>query len=191
MHDGWALCLTQSRAGSRPIDGPISRTGRSRSTLSRRRRHESPRRPLEQAKLLAQLDPRRPKQANLRRAVSSAYYALFHLLTSEAAALYAVEFQLAARINRTLNHGEMKKASAMVANDTLPRSVLPPSGAYTAPAGLKTVANAFVSLHEARHQADYDLSRTLRRTEALVFVDTASQAFEAWEQIRRTDAARV
>ena len=45
---------------------------------------------LEQAEQLAQLDPRRPKQANLRRAVSSAYYALFHLLTWEASALYAV-----------------------------------------------------------------------------------------------------
>jgi hypothetical protein len=33
---------------------------------------------LEQAEHLAQLDPTRPKQANLRRAVSSAYYALIH-----------------------------------------------------------------------------------------------------------------
>ena len=60
---------------------------------------------LEQAEQLAQLDPRRPKQANLRRAVSSAYYALFHLLTSEASALYAGEPGLASRINRTHNHG--------------------------------------------------------------------------------------
>jgi hypothetical protein len=36
---------------------------------------------LEQAGNLARLDPTRPKQVNLRRAVSSAYYALFHLLT--------------------------------------------------------------------------------------------------------------
>src|SRR5208337_2257920 len=43
---------------------------------------------LDQAEQLAQLDPRRPKQANLRRAVSSAYYALFHLLAWEASALY-------------------------------------------------------------------------------------------------------
>ena len=37
---------------------------------------------LEQAVHLATLDARRPKQANLRRAVSTAYYALFHLLTA-------------------------------------------------------------------------------------------------------------
>jgi hypothetical protein len=39
---------------------------------------------LEQAVTLARLDARRPKQANLRRAISAAYYALFHLLVDEA-----------------------------------------------------------------------------------------------------------
>ncbi len=39
---------------------------------------------LEQAQHLAQREPKRPKQASLRRAISSAYYALFHLLISEA-----------------------------------------------------------------------------------------------------------
>jgi len=39
---------------------------------------------LEQAKHLANREPKRPEQASLRRAVSTAYYALFHLLVSEA-----------------------------------------------------------------------------------------------------------
>ena len=64
---------------------------------------------LEQAVHLAQVDTRRPKQANLRRAVSSAYYALFHLLAAEASSLYVKDAGLASRINRTLNHAEMKK----------------------------------------------------------------------------------
>ena len=38
---------------------------------------------LEQAQHLAQREPKRPKQASLRRAVSTAYYALFHLLITE------------------------------------------------------------------------------------------------------------
>ncbi len=146
---------------------------------------------LDQAEQLAQLDPRRPKQANLRRAVSSAYYALFHLLAWEASALYAAEPGMAARINRTHNHGEMKKASSMIANDKLPKAVQPPSGGYTTPPDLKSVANAFVSLQQARHEADYDLSRTFRKQEALDFVESARQAFEAWERVRRTDDARV
>jgi len=39
---------------------------------------------LEQARLLATTKPRHPKDASLRRAVSTAYYALFHLLTDGA-----------------------------------------------------------------------------------------------------------
>src|SRR5436305_1257953 len=95
---------------------------------------------LEQAERLATIDARRPKQASLRRAVSASYYPLFHLLSSEASALYAAEFGLAARINRTLSHGEMKKASSMIANDKLPRGVQPPGGGYMTPPDLKIVA---------------------------------------------------
>jgi uncharacterized protein (UPF0332 family) len=146
---------------------------------------------LAQAEQLAQLDLRRPKQASLRRAVSSAYYALFHLLTSEASALYAIEPGLAARINRTLSHGEMKKASSMIANDKLPKALQPPGGGYLTPADLKVVANIFVTLQQARHEADYDLSRTFRRQEALAFVQSARQAFAAWERVKKTDDARV
>jgi hypothetical protein len=40
---------------------------------------------IEHALFLATLNPGQPKQADLRRAVSAAYYALFHLLTTEAA----------------------------------------------------------------------------------------------------------
>jgi hypothetical protein len=81
---------------------------------------------LNQGDHLARLDPRRPRQANLRRAISSAYYALFHLLTSAASALYASDPGMAARINRTLNHGDLKKASSMIVNDRFPRRVQPP-----------------------------------------------------------------
>jgi uncharacterized protein (UPF0332 family) len=41
---------------------------------------------LRQALQLIHQEPRNPKQASLRRAVSTAYYALFHLLISEAVA---------------------------------------------------------------------------------------------------------
>ena len=40
---------------------------------------------LDQAGVLVRLEPRKPRQASLRRAVSAAYYALFHLLSEEAA----------------------------------------------------------------------------------------------------------
>ena len=42
---------------------------------------------LAQADLLLHLEKRRPKQASLRRAVSAAYYALFHFLIEESTVL--------------------------------------------------------------------------------------------------------
>lgn len=48
---------------------------------------------LHQADHLARWDRRRPKQASLRRAVSTAYYALFHLLISTAVKHWKIEDQ--------------------------------------------------------------------------------------------------
>jgi uncharacterized protein (UPF0332 family) len=146
---------------------------------------------LQQAERLARLDPRRAKQANLRRAVSSAYYALFHLLTAAASALYAGESGLAARINRTQKHGDMKKASQMIANHRLPRGLQPPGGGYQTPIDVKFVADTFVALQQLRHEADYDLSWRLSRQEALDVVETARDAFQAWNRVKRTDEAKV
>lgn len=146
---------------------------------------------LVQADQLARLGPGRPKQSSLRRAVSSAYYGLFHLLTFEVSALYVVEPGLAARINRTLNHGEMKKASSMIANNNLPKALQPQGGGYDIQPEVRMVANAFVSLQQARHEADYDLSRTFRRQETLEFVQSAGKAFATWDRVRKTDDARL
>jgi len=45
---------------------------------------------LEQAQHLANRERKQPRQASLRRAISSAYYALFHLLISEAVSKWKV-----------------------------------------------------------------------------------------------------
>lgn len=145
---------------------------------------------LEQSAQLATLDRRRPKQVNLRRAVSSAYYALFHLLSSEAAGLYAVEFELRARVCRTLNHAEMKRVSAQFAVNKLPKGIQP-GGPYTTPADLRLVADAFLLLQQFRHEADYDHTRVFTRSEALSVVQRARSAFEAWGRVRKADDARL
>ena len=93
--------------------------------------------------------------------------------------------------HRTLNHGEMRKVSLMIANNKLPKGVQTPSGGYITPQGVKTVANAFVRLQQARHEADYDLKRTFSRKQAIEFVRMAREAFEAWEKVKKTDDARL
>ncbi len=85
----------------------------------------------------------------------------------------------------------MKKASQMIASHNLPRALQPPGGAYKTPADLKTVADAFVTLQKARHEADYDLARKFTRREALDLVRKARDAFQAWKQVKGRDEARV
>jgi hypothetical protein len=70
------------------------------------------------AKFLAAL-PDPPHQADLRRAVSAAYYALFHLLTSEAAGNWRNIHQQA-RFARMFEHGRMKNASSKVSGQKRP-----------------------------------------------------------------------
>lgn len=84
---------------------------------------------LEQADRLAKDADPNLEQANLRRAVSSAYYALFHLLTSSTSSLFASLFALDAalepRINRSFNHGEMRVVSLEIVKGKWPSSISP------------------------------------------------------------------
>jgi hypothetical protein len=65
---------------------------------------------LEQAEELAAKDPIHPKQASLRRAVSTAYYALSDLLIDEAVSKWPVERQRSV-LARTVEHARIKRVS--------------------------------------------------------------------------------
>ena len=68
---------------------------------------------LEQAKELVHKNPKNPTQADLRRSVSSAYYALFHLLIFEACLNWSNEVSRPG-LARMFDHGVMKKVSKRV-----------------------------------------------------------------------------
>jgi hypothetical protein len=73
---------------------------------------------LSQALSLVRKEPRNPKQASLRRAVSTAYYALFHLLISEAAANWN-RANLRTALGRAFDHSIMKAASNRIQDTRL------------------------------------------------------------------------
>ncbi len=131
----------------------------------------------EQAVHLAKREPKRPRQASLRRAISTAYYALFHLLITEAVSNWRITAQrpLLARI---FEHSRMKAASSRAAS-------APFAGADpTLVAHLRNVANAFNQLYEDRHTADYDNATQWSRTEVLTQINLVQQAFTSWRAIR-------
>lgn len=147
---------------------------------------------LEQARFLVQRDPGRPRQASLRRAVSTAYYAVFHLLAASAAgqASAVTPIGLCERVQRALEHGSMKEAAKRFESGNLPDPV---KNLVSNPlsAQLTAVARGFVRLQEERHRADYDLATRFGRAQAQNAVALASQLFADWNAVRNTDDARV
>jgi hypothetical protein len=145
---------------------------------------------LEQAKHLSGREPRRPRQASLRRAVSTAYYALFHLLVDEATKMLVPDPKLRRLVGRALVHDEMKQASASFKSSGLPPHVAAVCGAVVPP-DLKLVAEVFVELQDVRHEADYKLDRSFTRDNARFLVGRADQAFRAWSTVRSEPIAKV
>lgn len=141
---------------------------------------------LHQAFTLVHKEPRKPKQASLRRAVSSAYYALFHLLIHEAVANWRNEDQRAS-LSRVFDHAHMKAASNRVQDMRL-YPVREESAAVVA--DLRVVAKTFAQLQEQRHIADYDNARFWTKTEALFQVASVERAFDVWRRIRKQRIAQ-
>lgn len=147
---------------------------------------------LEQAEMLAKREPKNPKQVSLRRAVSAAYYALFHRLIEESARLFVRDdFKRQALVARTFDHGRMKKVCAEFKRDNLPEGLRLSATPFQAPTDLKTVAETFIKLQQLRHEADYNLDRSFTRPEVWQVFQEAQAAFTAWEAVKNTDGARL
>ena len=129
-------------------------------------------------------------QARLRRAASTAYYALFHLLIAEAAGNWT-RSRFRARIGRCFDHGPMKAASeAKMAQIRSTFQRPRPVGEERVDLHLWTVANTFVQAQQLRNQADYNLEADLYPVAFNELVDAVEQAFEAWYEIREEDSAQ-
>ena len=146
---------------------------------------------LQQAEHLANLEGNRPKQASLRRATSSAYYALFHLLVKDAIGRLCPRNppELGPRIGRSFVHGEMKQVCRSIM-DGKPSQALAELARQGFASDLVFVARTFVLLQEARHSADYDNSRAWSRFDVIDELDRVTWAFDAWASIRHEDLAQ-
>jgi len=142
---------------------------------------------LDLAELLAGRDagPGRPRTVHLRRAISSAYYALFHELISQATGrtVGAGPDREADRhaVSRWYVHAEIKTVCQWTVRRAAGQSV-PDSIAHlldTPPPDLVAVADAFLALQEARHEADYDHTADVSRRDARAHVDRARDGVSA------------
>ena len=146
-----------------------------------------PRDLLAQARLLAEKELRRPKQASLRRAVSAAYYALFHLLVDEASRRLvggSNRTALRSSLARAFDHATMKTVAKQFAEGRVSPRLVPGLNGELPQRELVRVARVFGDLQQHRHEADYDMRRRFTRIEALGITDGAERAFSDWRVVR-------
>jgi uncharacterized protein (UPF0332 family) len=150
---------------------------------------------LEQAMRLATIDVKKPKQASLRRAISTAYYAMFHLLVDE-----ACRVQIGAQHNqapfrqvlgRAYAHGIMKDACRSFGGGTLRKGVLKglPTG-FTIPEEIRELAMTFVELQDKRHLADYDLTERFNRSDVLMLIEQVEERVEDFRNLAPSNEKR-
>ena len=128
---------------------------------------------VELAAQLARLDKGKPRQASLRRSISTAYYALFHALCDASVTALIGRGKrpgsVTTPIYRMLDHGAAK------------RVLLRFQFKKDANNDVQLIADAFIVLQEARLEADYDPSARFEREEAL---DLAAKAALAIHVLR-------
>ena len=126
-------------------------------------------------------------QATLRRAVSTAYYSLFHLLVQDAAErLWQGDSWDKGGLERSFNHGSMKAISSQFSDGMWK---IRKDYSLHVPDALERVTQAFLELQEQRHTADYDNFTFWSALRTRAMIDRARKAFQDWETIRHNPLA--
>ncbi|MGA3189916.1 MAG: hypothetical protein ABSF22_22655 [Bryobacteraceae bacterium] len=125
------------------------------------------------------------EQAAFRRSVSTAYYALFHLLVGEAAQRWNGSAEAQLGLERAFKHNNMKEVSVAVSKGSWKTWS---AEQKSVPRELLNVADAFIDLQEARHLADYDNTKIWTFTEADAPLTQARTAFENWRTVQTNPA---
>ncbi len=146
---------------------------------------------LEFAQEMASIHPGEAHQPSLRRAVSTGYYALFHLLIADAVG-NCTDPQFRAALARMFDHGPMKQASdrkLSELNDFFDRKPLE-GPERTVKYHLYNVAETFSQAQQNRNDADYNLLREWEPTQVSLLLEDIADAFKSWHTIREEPAAR-
>lgn len=121
-----------------------------------------------------------PRQADVRRAISAAYYAVFHALLTAASDEFVGKRHRAtgeyALMYRSISHQRVSQLCASVASGGSGGKM----GQYTPVKGfgdnLQSMAAVMVELQERRHEADYDPLVRVRTADAMLAVRSARSA---------------
>lgn len=138
--------------------------------------------------------PTPPTDAHLRKAVSSAYYALFHTVLRAAAERFMGPGQERSPaytiLYRSFDHGEMRRVCEAIKASTLSRKYQDALGRTVLGTDIREFAALFPLLQDARHTADYDPRARFVVSDVATLlreVERAIEAFHAAPPAERTD----
>ena len=131
-----------------------------------------------------------PRQADLRRAISSVYYGIFHAVLTEAADDFVGKTKRHtpryALVYRSIKHRSLQTICKDIVRPKLPDKYLKfePRGGFGS--DLRALATALVELQEKRHLADYDPLYRVRMSDAILAVKTGREALVRFRSANRT-----
>lgn len=137
------------------------------------------------AEYLVSVSNRKPRQADLRRAISTAYYALFHSLCNNCANCFVgkgPDYPKAAwqRAYRALSHGFAKEACNQNKANRL--NIL-----EKFPDEIQDFAIQFYNMQIKRHNADYDPMFKAEKSTVQADIDTVKEAIRGFEEAPLSD----
>ena len=127
-------------------------------------------------KLLGEGQVGPPKQSDLKRALSTAYYAMFHALCRNCAETLVGKTRASRsqrawiQAYRAMEHGHAKKQCK---NSNVMKEFAP---------DIEDFANRFAELQEKRKKADYDPSSSLTRRDVITVIDAAETAIKKLQE---------
>jgi uncharacterized protein (UPF0332 family) len=119
----------------------------------------------------------RPRQAVLRRAVSTSYYAVFHGLLQQVAGSFVPDRSWKAHVlfYRALEHTKTRERCRRAGQNPLPKEEAAFFEFPRFPEELRFFADSFVDLQRLRHSCDYDPEFVLAKSEAQEAVASAQE----------------
>ena len=150
---------------------------------------------LDLARRLLQPEERIANDVDLRRSISTSYYALFHTVLTTAAERFVGADPSRQRgyaiVYRAFNHSQMRQVCESLTLPLLSKSLRQQLGRETAHPDLRDFAVVFTELQSRRHQADYDPTTTITFQDARTAFDLAERGIIVFERAPADERADV
>jgi uncharacterized protein (UPF0332 family) len=132
-----------------------------------------------------------PRQVDLRRAISDAYYGIFHATLAAAADYFVGASKRSTSqyvlVYRSISHGALHELCAELKKPAVSRLFVrhvPPGGFGL---DVKAYADGFLELQEKRLLADYDPQKRYRRLDAVAAIASAQRALTRFKNTVETE----